>query len=174
MNCMEQDSASGAASTVTTMINMVQNRVDLATFYPACASGEGEATGHGWGLFDQDTSPGESLWRPMTYTYQYFADFINTAPMLLPWRVEPEQSSNINFAVIAGQTTGDDMDAVKVLLTSRNEGGDNSSQDVSISITNIIGSSWHYIATVVDDARVNETLVTGKIDVREYATQETT
>lgn len=168
MNCMEQDSASGAASTVTTMINMVQNRVDLATFYPACTLGEGEATGHGWGLFDQDSNPGQALWRPMTYSYQYFANLINTASMLIPSSgvsVQPEQSSNINFGVIAGQATGDDVASIKVLLTSKSDITDNSSQDVSISIANIIGSSWQYTVTVVDDTRTNETLVAGKIDV---------
>ena len=171
MNCMEQDTVLGAASTVTTMINMIQNRVELATFYPACVVGEGEAAGHGWGLFDQDTTPGIAMWRLMTYGYQYFADLINTTPMLISSSgvvIQPEQSSNINFAVLAGQATGtgDNMYAsIKVLLTSKNETTHDSTQDVSICITNVIGSSWQYIATVIDDTHTNETLVTGKIDV---------
>ena len=39
MNCNEQDSARGAAATAATLTRMIESKVSVATFYPACSEG---------------------------------------------------------------------------------------------------------------------------------------
>ena len=57
--CKTQDTLDGAAAFGSSLINMVNSGVSLATVYPACSLDEGNKTGgHGWGLFDIQSRPG--------------------------------------------------------------------------------------------------------------------
>ena len=83
--CKTQDTLDGAAAFASSLTNMVNSGVSLATLYPACSLDEGNRTGgHGWGLFDIQSQPGTALWRPLTHVYAQFGELMQSTPYQLP------------------------------------------------------------------------------------------
>lgn len=158
----KQDAAEGAAAFATTLLELVRSGVSLAVAYPLCSSGENRTNGTGWGLFDEESQPGEALWRRLTHGLAMFGVLAQEAPALLP--TDYTSPSEDGVAVLAGKSSG-------AVLARSSEAGSSeagssaatllrvlvSSQasqqsSVAVALRGLVpNSTWQFTVEVVDD-----------------------
>ena len=165
-----QDDAIGATAVASTLIRMHEAGVALSTMYPACALGESETTGVGWGLFNQDSDPGSALWRKLTFAFSYWGAMAQRAPWFLPAAaasVPDTDDSSEDFAVLAGRDAEDPSSAreVQVLVSSQQSSTGSAQVTVSGFPAADAAALWDYAVTVIDATRTNETLATGTAEM---------
>ena len=166
-----QDDAIGATAVASTLIRMHEAGVALSTMYPACALGESETTGVGWGLFNQDSDPGSALWRKLTFAFSYWGAMAQRAAWFLPAAaasVPDTDDSSEDFAVLAGRDAEDPSSAREVRVLVSSQRSSTGSAQVTVSgfpadadADAAAADLWDYAVTVVDATRTNETLAAG-------------
>ena len=101
------------------LTKMVNENISLSTIFPDCDGGQGHTGNTGWGLFDQESHPGNVTWRPLTHAYAAFGELVQTTPNLLSVTVGPTRGAvEPAYTVLAGRSGGSGA-AVKVLISSQ-------------------------------------------------------